>query len=232
MDILKIKGMTKRFGKRTAVNSIDMTIRRGEVVGFLGSNGAGKTTTFKCILGLLRSQYTMREVFGLDFGSHSQEILGKMIYFPDRNIFYPHLNAVDNLSLYANYYDKTKDDIDRALELVELGDRKRDKVKTYSLGMTQRLGMARLVLISPRLVFMDEPFNGVDIVGVKFMRNFIAKINKENSTTFVISSHNLHELKVMCSRYILIKSGKIVNDVVHDDNMDLEKVYLESMGQL
>ncbi|MDR1138352.1 MAG: ABC transporter ATP-binding protein, partial [Clostridiales bacterium] len=85
--------------------------------------------------------------------------------------------------------------------------------------------MARMVMISPRLVFMDEPFNGVDIVGVKFMREFIASINKEIGTTFVISSHNLHELKVMCSRYILIKSGKF-NDVAHDDAMDLE-----SMGQ-
>ncbi|MDR1138991.1 MAG: hypothetical protein LBK70_03845, partial [Clostridiales bacterium] len=91
--------------------------------------------------------------------------------------------------------------------------------------------MARMVMISPRLVFMDEPFNGVDIVGVKFMREFIASINKEMGTTFVISSHNLHELKVMCSRYILIKSGKIVNDIKHEEGLDLERVYLESMGR-
>ncbi|MDQ3328495.1 MAG: ABC transporter ATP-binding protein [Chloroflexota bacterium] len=206
--LVETKGLTKRYGSRViAVDSLDMAIRRGEVYGFLGPNGAGKTTTLRMLLGLIRPTAGTARVLGQAPGSSaSLARVGALVESP---AFYPYLSGRDNLRVVARYAGVDSARIDAALDQVELTGRARDKFKTYSLGMKQRLGVAAALVKDPELLILDEPTNGLDPSGMADMRSLIRRLG-QGERTVLLSSHLLGEVQQICDRAGVIASGKLV----------------------
>ncbi len=208
--ILRTENLTKRFGKLVAVDNLDLEIHRGEVFGFLGPNGAGKTTTIMMMLGLLKLTAGRVEIFGLDIKRNLPSILRRVGVAMETPAFYPYLSGRDNLSLFAQLTSEVSNHrIEQALESVELGTRARDKFRTYSLGMKQRLAVACALLNEPEFVILDEPSKGLDPAGMKDMRELIIRLGKEEKTVF-LSSHLLHEVEQVCDHVAIIKQGKML----------------------
>ena len=206
--LVETKGLTKRYGSRvTAVDSLDMAIRRGEVYGFLGPNGAGKTTTLRMLLGLIRPTSGTARVLGQAPGSSaSLARVGSLVESP---AFYPYLSGRDNLRVVARYAGVDSARIAAALDQVELTGRAGDKFKTYSLGMKQRLGVAAALVKDPELLILDEPTNGLDPSGMADMRSLIRRLG-QGERTVLLSSHLLGEVQQICDRAGVIASGKLV----------------------
>ncbi|BBL79438.1 ABC transporter ATP-binding protein [Rubrobacter xylanophilus] len=205
---VKTDGLTKRYGSGiTAVDSLDLSVRRGEVYGFLGPNGAGKTTTLRMLLGLIRPTSGTAEVLGESPGSEAG--LSKVGSLVESPAFYPYLSGRDNLKVMARYSGAPRVRIDEALSQVELSGRARDKYKKYSLGMKQRLGVAAALLKDPDLLILDEPTNGLDPRGMADMRGLIRELGR-GERTVLLSSHLLGEVEQICNRVGVIQKGKLV----------------------
>jgi len=206
--LIETRNLTKRYGSRiVAVDDLNLTIRRGEVYGFLGPNGAGKTTTLRMLLGLIRPTSGTATVLGRPPGDpQSLARVGALIEFP---AFYPHLSGWRNLRVIARYAGVPKERIEEALEAVELTDRARDKFKTYSQGMKQRLGVAAALLKDPELLILDEPTNGLDPAGMADMRALIRRLGSGDRTV-LLSSHLLGEVEQICDRVGVIRNGRLV----------------------
>ena len=209
--VLKTDNLKKVIGRRTIVSEISMELKAGEIFGFLGPNGAGKSTTIKMIVGL--SKITEGDIFvnGLsvkkDFKGAMMNI-GCIVENPD---MYKYMSGLDNLRVFAKMYkgvDEAR--INEVVKIVDLEKAIKDKVKTYSLGMKQRLGIAQALLHSPKLLILDEPTNGLDPAGIKDMRNLLKKLAKETGLTVLISSHILGEMQQICDRVCIINKGKII----------------------
>ncbi|MFQ5814808.1 MAG: ABC transporter ATP-binding protein, partial [Anaerolineae bacterium] len=172
--ILRTAGLTKRYGRLLALEDLNLEVRRGQVYGFLGPNGAGKTTTIALILGLIAPNGGHVEMFGLHTRRHLSEVLRRTGAILEVPSFYPHLSGRDNLrvwgALSGGVDGKREDEV---LDLVGLRERSRDKVRTYSLGMKQRLGLAACLLHDPELLVLDEPTNGLDPAGMREVRQLI-----------------------------------------------------------
>jgi ABC-2 type transport system ATP-binding protein len=230
MSILRVKGLTAKYGRRLAIDKLDLDIDSGEVVGFLGPNGAGKTTTLKSIMGLLPSKFVEIKIDEFLLKTQFEQAMKNIVFMSDNNIFYSYLTGFQNINFYAKFYGRTKSDVLEAIEQVGLKSRMHDKVKTYSLGMKQRLALARCICINPKIIIMDEPFNGVDLSGVRFIKDLVIKLSQNNNTAFLISSHNLHELQNICTRFVIIKDGIVLDNIQKTDTLDLESKYLQLMG--
>lgn len=208
--LLETKNLTKRYsGGIVAVDSLDLTVRRGEVYGFLGPNGAGKTTTLRMLLGLIRPSTGSATVLGKHPGAPSSlSRVGSLVETPT---FYPYLTGRDNLIGMARLsgVSNPKSRVDVALEKVELRDRARDKFKKYSLGMKQRLGVAAALLKDPELLILDEPTNGLDPKGMAEMRDLIRSLGR-GERTVLLSSHLMGEIEQICDRVGVIQNGKLV----------------------
>lgn len=207
---LLTRGLRKDIGKRTIVSDIDLAVPAGEIFGFLGPNGAGKTTTIRMIVGLCR--ITRGEVFinghsvRRDFRAAMRDV-GCIVENPE---FYRFMSGRDNLRLFARLYPGVGSArVDEVIELVHLGNAARDRVKTYSLGMRQRLGIALALLHRPRLLILDEPTNGLDPAGIREMRELLRSLARDGMTVFV-SSHILSEMQQMCDRVGIINRGRMV----------------------
>lgn len=210
MKILQIENLTKTYGKNNSVSHINMTINKGDIYGFIGRNGAGKTTTIKMITGMVSPTSGKIKLFESDNLSRERQKIGTVIEAP---AFIPHLSAKDNL--YAQCLltgNKDKGIIDETLELVGLSNTGKKKAKNFSLGMKQRLGIAIALISKPEFLILDEPTNGLDPAGIKEMREFLLKLNKEKNLTILISSHILGELSRLASRYGIIDNGKIIEE--------------------
>lgn len=207
---VETQGLTKRYGKITAVEGLDLTINRGEVYGFLGPNGAGKTTTLRMLLGLIKPTSGNAEVLGEDLGTPPGLCgVGALVESP---AFYPHLSGRDNLKIMALYSDGVKKDrMEEVLKLVGLDERAKDKYKKYSLGMKQRLGVAAALLDDPQLLVLDEPTNGLDPKGMAEMRQLIRKLG-EGERTVLLSSHLMNEVEQVCDRVGIIHKGELVKE--------------------
>lgn len=206
--LIETSGLTKRYGSRiTAVADLDLTVRRGEVYGFLGPNGSGKTTTLRMLLGLIRPTSGSARVLGEKPGDPAR--LGEIGALVESPTFYPYLSGRDNLRAMASYAGVTYEKVDEALEQVELSARANDKVKKYSLGMKQRLGVAAALLKDPKLLILDEPTNGLDPKGMADMRGIIRKLGK-GERTVLLSSHLLGEVEQICDRVGIVREGKMV----------------------
>ena len=206
--VIETRGLTKRYGSRVlAVDDLDLTVRQGEIYGFLGSNGAGKTTTMRMLMGHTTPSSGTATVLGERPGSEAAlSQVGALIETP---AFYPYLSGRDNLQVMARYSGSaSKSRIEEVLEQVGLSSRGRDKFKGYSLGMKQRLGVAAAVLEDPRLLILDEPTNGLDPEGAAEMRRFISSLRSEKTVLF--SSHTLDEVEQVCDRVGVIRHGKLV----------------------
>jgi ABC-2 type transport system ATP-binding protein len=208
-----IEGLTKRYGQITAVDGLNLRVRRGEVYGFLGPNGAGKTTTLRMLLGLARPTSGTATVLGVSPGSpEGVSRLGALVESPG---FYPFLSGRDNLVVMARHSGSPITEIDGLLEEVGLSTRADDRFAAYSQGMKQRLGIAAALLGDPDLVILDEPTNGLDPAGMTEMRNFIRRLR--HRCTVVLSSHLMHEVEQTCDRVGIISQGRLVQEGTIDE---------------
>jgi ABC-2 type transport system ATP-binding protein len=205
--ILRIVGLSKQFGRLTAVKDLSLELHRGEVFGFLGPNGAGKSTTVGMILGLIAPTSGKIELFGRNLHDHMWASLRRVGAVIEEPAFYPYLSGWDNLEALSKALGgipRTK--IEEVLERVNLKERARDKYGHYSVGMKQRLGIASTLLRDPELIMLDEPTNGLDPAGTKEIRDLIPNLAHENRAVF-LCSHLLHEVEQVCTRVAIIKNG-------------------------
>lgn len=227
--ILKAVKLNKSYGKRIVITDLDIEINKGDIYGFLGPNGAGKTTTIRMILGLIKHNSGSVVINGHNIKTNIKTAISKVGAVVEVPKFYENYSAYSNLKMTKNLYSNVPNiRINEVLELTGLSTRARDKVKTFSLGMKQRLGIARALIHNPELVILDEPTNGLDPQGMKEIRELILKLAKENNITFFISSHLLSEIEHTCNKVGIIKNGKkIVEGYVSDLlNSELESVEL------
>ncbi len=213
MELLKIEGLTKVIRKKKILDNISLLVNPGEIVGFLGPNGAGKTTTIKMIMGLFSITSGKILVQGHDVVKDFENAMkntGGIVENPD---LYKRLTGRQNLEYFASMYDHdTKKQIDDVVELVKMKDRINDKVKTYSLGMRQRVGIAQALLHRPSLLVLDEPTNGLDPIGIKELRDLLKYLSKNSGVGVFISSHLLSEMELMCDRIYIIDNGKMIGE--------------------
>ncbi len=230
--LLEVSGLTKTYGSFRAVDDLSFSVFPGDVFGFLGQNGAGKSTTIRMLLTLIRPNAGHIRVFGMDLQQHRREVLSRVGAVIEKPDLYGYLTGQENLSLFARMSGKgiTKTRIQEILELVGLQKRAADRVKTYSQGMKQRLGIACALVHDPDLIILDEPTNGLDPQGIADIRNLVLSLSREQGKTFLISSHLLAEVELMANRMIIIDRGKkIVEGNVRElvDPQDRE-LHLES----
>lgn len=208
--IVEVEHLSKHFGSLKAVNDISFQVNEGDIYGFLGQNGAGKSTTIRMLLTLIQPTAGKIKIFGKDLSKHRSSILsniGAVIEKPD---LYKYLSAYDNLSIFAriNGVKADRSFLMKRLQMVGLEGRASDKVKTFSQGMKQRLGIAVALVHDPKLIILDEPTNGLDPQGIADMRNLIIDLSKEHGKTIIVSSHLLHEIELMANRMIIIHKGR------------------------
>ena len=209
--------LSKSYGKRLAVDRLDLEVDRAELFGFLGPNGAGKTTTIRMALGLIAPTGGSVEILGLEVRSHRAQVLPRVGALVESPALYGYLSGRDNLRAVGNLLGGASEKrIDAVLEIVSLKGRDRDRVKTYSLGMKQRLGLAMALLNEPDVLILDEPANGLDPAGIVEMRDLLKDLAAQGKTVF-ISSHVLSEVQQICTRVAIINHGKLVRVApVHD----------------
>lgn len=243
--IIQINGLTKRFKSLTAVDNLSLSVFKGDVFGFLGPNGAGKSTTIRMLLTLINPTSGNIKIFNKDLKKHRRTVLSNVGAIVEKPDFYLYLTAYKNLEILgkmsgANISNKN---IMEILELVGLESRYNSKVKTYSHGMKQRLGIAQALLHNPKLVILDEPTVGLDPQGIKEVRELILRLSTEKEITIFLSSHILKEIELVANRMVIIDKGKTLvegkvkellseNDNVTidcDKNQNLEEI-MQSSG--
>ena len=209
--ILSTSGLSKKFGDRWAVKDINLEVCHGDVFGFLGPNGAGKSTTIRMILMLLSPTAGSVKIFGREVRGSREFVFSKVGGIVEKPDFYLYLSAYKNLQVLGSLTRKiTKDEIFNALEIVGLRSRAFDKVKTFSHGMKQRLGIAQAILTKPALIILDEPTSGLDPQGMKEVRELILKLSKEHGTTIFLSSHLLTEVEAVANRMAVLNHGELI----------------------
>lgn len=210
MEILKTINLTKRYGSNVVVSDLNMTIQKRDIYGFIGKNGAGKTTTIKMIVGLSQPTSGSVTLFEEKFLNKGRKKVGAVIESP---AFVPNLNAKQNMLIQWNLVNgKDKSEVDDLLNLVGLSGVGKKKVKKFSLGMKQRLGIAMALLGDPEFLILDEPTNGLDPEGIVEIRELILKLNREKNVTVLISSHILEELVKLVTRIGIIHQGKLIDE--------------------
>ena len=230
-NIVEIKEVFKTIDKEEVLSGINLQIAEGEIYGFLGPNGAGKTTLMKCMLSLSTITSGSIEIFGKNLQEHREEILSQVGSIIETPSFYENFTAKEILEIHAQYMGKTitESDIIRALRMVGLKNTTK-KVKDFSLGMRQRLGLARAFLTKPKLLILDEPINGLDPIGIQEIRNLLLSLSKEHRITILISSHILSEISQIADKIVFIKNGEIVEQVsmkeIRRKNFDLEEYFM------
>jgi ABC-2 type transport system ATP-binding protein len=208
--IVETTKLTKIFGKETAVKGLNMKIPRGEIYGFLGPNGAGKTTTIRMLLGLMKPTSGSVNIFGKDLRSDKLNILRKVGSLVENPSYYPHLTAYENLEAMRKLIGCEKARIHEVLEIVRLTEVTNKKVKGFSLGMKQRLGIAMALLNQPELLILDEPTNGLDPSGIIEVRNLIKSLPQTYGMTVLISSHLLSEVDQVATTVGILSKGKMI----------------------
>ncbi|WP_142333722.1 ABC transporter ATP-binding protein [Bacillus pseudomycoides] len=228
-SIVRVEQLTKRIGSKTLVENISFEVKKGEVVGLLGPNGAGKTTLMRMMVGMIRM--TEGEVW-IDGQSVKQKFestaakIGAVIENPE---FYPFLSGYENLTYFGRMNGNvTEDRIDEVVQLLGMGQVIDRKVKAYSLGMRQRLGIAQALIHNPDVLILDEPTNGLDPNGIHEMLMYIKKIAHEQGKAVLVSSHLLSEVELMCDRVIIIQHGKYVatQNIKQAESLEMETIHI------
>ena len=235
--IINVRNLCKSFGELRAVNDLSFDVLNGDVFGFLGPNGAGKSTTIRMLLTLIRPDSGTIRIFDKNLSTHRREILtgiGSIIEKPD---LYNYLSAKKNLEIFARVSGATigKNRIDEMLDFVGLASRAHSKVRTFSHGMKQRLGIAQALLHDPDLIILDEPTTGLDPQGIIEVRNLILQLKNERQKTILLSSHNLNEIEMIASRMIIIASGEkkaegYVSELLNTAEM-LVNIYVDDVAK-
>lgn len=208
--IIQVNHLSKYYKEIKAVNDISFTVNQGDVYGFLGQNGAGKSTTIRMLLTLIEPTTGSIELFGMDLKKHRKDILKQIGAVIERPDLYKYLTAYENLSLFARMsgVKVSRNKLMEQLEQVGLQERAQSKVKTFSQGMKQRLGIAVALVHDPQLILLDEPTNGLDPQGIADIRQLILQLSKQQGKTILVSSHLLYEIEMTANRMIIIDKGK------------------------
>ncbi|OIK10291.1 ABC transporter ATP-binding protein [Bacillus sp. MUM 13] len=210
---LSVKNLKKTIGKHEIIKGVSFQLLEGEVFGFLGPNGAGKTTTIRMLVGLIKPTSGSIEICGYNVKRQFTKAMEQMGCIVENPELYPYLSGWDNLLHFARMLPGIGEErIREVTELVELTDRIHDRVKTYSLGMRQRLGIAQALLNSPKVLILDEPTNGLDPAGIREMRLFIRALAKKEGLSVLVSSHLLSEIQLLCDRVAIISQGEIIKE--------------------
>lgn len=231
--MLTLTNVSKYFHGVKVLNNINLDVKEGEIFGFLGPNGAGKSTTMKIICGLLNPDQGTILINNKDIVKDRSCALSELSALIESPKMYPYLSAVDNLKQVCRLDDIPLNDIKKTIDLVGLNGKENEKVKNYSLGMKQRLGIAQVIMGNKKLWILDEPTNGLDANGVIEFRNMIKKLRKEKGVTIFISSHKLDEMQRICDRVAFIHSGEIksIEDINEDDKNCSLKIFTEDSSK-
>ena len=226
--ILQTNNITKTIGGKDLVKNVNLHIKKGEIYGFLGPNGAGKTTVMKMITNLWKPTGGNIEIFGETLTPQSYEVLkrmGSIIEFPT---FYNHMTGYENLRLHCEYMGYYKhDSIENALDMLDLTDAAQKPVKNYSLGMKERLGIARAILCKPELLILDEPTNGLDPAGMKQIRDLLKTLCEEYGITIMVSSHILSEIESIADTIGVINHGMMIKEIGMKEIEEMSLAYIE-----
>jgi ABC-type multidrug transport system ATPase subunit len=217
--IIQTSNLSKKFTEVMAVDDLSFSVQSGEVYGFLGQNGAGKSTTIRMLLTLIRPSTGSIKLFGKDLQAHRNEILQKTGAIIEKPDLYGYLTALQNISIMAKLSGiyLTQKQLIQQLERVGIGERAKSKVKTFSQGMKQRLGIACALINNPELIILDEPSNGLDPQGIADVRNLILHLSKNEGKTIFVSSHLLNEMELIADSMLIIDKGKkLAEDKVKD----------------
>lgn len=223
---VQTKDLTKSFNTHEVIKGCTMTVPQGAIYGFLGANGAGKTTIFKLLTGLLIPENGSVEILGTDMLKNRDVVLSKIGSLIEVPTFYEHLSAHKNLEIHLSYMGTPGIDIDKTLQMVGLTDTGEKDVSRFSLGMRQRLGIARAFIHQPSILILDEPINGLDPMGIKEMRELFTFLAKEKNMTILLSSHILSEIEHIADKIGVIADGKIICE------SDLAQIKAEYRGSL
>ncbi len=210
--LVQLKQVTKRIGQRTIIDNLTLDLPPGEVFGFLGPNGSGKTTTIRMMVGLMSITSGEITINGHNVQKEYEQAIRHVGAIVENPEMYKYLSGYKNLLHYARMVPGiTKERIDEVIALVGLQERIHDKVKTYSLGMRQRLGVAQAILHQPKLLILDEPTNGLDPAGIRELRGYLRKLSRDEGLAVFVSSHLLSEMELMCDRVAIIQQGKLID---------------------
>lgn len=211
-SIVQMRGVTKRIGQRTIIDNLTLDLPRGEVFGFLGPNGAGKTTTIRMMVGLMSLTSGEILIDGRSIAKEYEQAIKHVGAIVENPEMYKYLTGYQNLIHYARMMPGvTEHRVHEVVQLVGLDARIHDKVKTYSLGMRQRLGVAQALLHKPQLLILDEPTNGLDPAGIRELRDYLRRLAQDEGIAVFVSSHLLSEMELMCDRVAIIQSGKLID---------------------
>lgn len=227
--IIRVKHLSKNFNEINAVDDLSFTVESEQVYGFLGQNGAGKSTTIRLLLTLIKPTSGEIEIFGMNLQQHRKEILRQVGAIVERPDLYKFLTALENLRIFAAMSGEriSEKKLTDQLALVGLAERAHSKVKTYSQGMKQRLGIAIALVHDPQLIILDEPTNGLDPQGIADVRNLIIHLSREKKKTLFISSHLLNEIELIADSMLIINKGKKVAEGNKDDLLNPSRVLVE-----
>ena len=229
--ILEVKNLTKSFGIRKAVNNLNLEIPNGSVYGFLGPNGSGKSTTIRMMTALISPDVGEVFINGESIQKNGSKALSNVGALIERADFHKHLSAKTNLKMLARMDGTDFSNIQKVLDRTGLGSRANDKVKTYSQGMKQRLGIAQALMGDPKLLILDEPTNGLDPEGMKEIRDLVGELSSEGITVF-ISSHLLDEVQKICSHVAMISLGELIiagkmEDLLRNSEMLMTEIHVD-----
>ena len=228
---IKTKGLCKSFGGKEVIRDCSLTVEEGTIYGFLGINGAGKTTVFKMLTGLLTPTMGEVQVLGKDVVTQKTEILKQIGSLIDAPVFYEHLSARENLEIHLAYMKTEHADIEATLFKVGLQTTGNQPVSEFSLGMRQRLAIARAMIHSPKLLILDEPVNGLDPIGIREMRDLFKRLAENYKTTILFSSHILPEVEHIAEKVGILSNGTIVrefalDELKKDSSFNLEEFFI------
>lgn len=210
--VVRIQQLTKKIGGKTIVDSLTFDVPKGEVFGFLGPNGAGKTTTIRMMVGLIRMSHGSVLINGIDVEKNFEQAMNHVGAIVENPEMYKFLTGYQNLIHFAGMHPNIPASrIDEVVDLVGLKPRIHDKVKTYSLGMRQRLGVAQAILHKPSVLILDEPTNGLDPAGIRELRDYLRNLTRTEGISVIVSSHLLSEMELMCDRVAIIQTGKLID---------------------
>jgi ABC-2 type transport system ATP-binding protein len=228
-SIVQVSHLSKHFSEIKAVDDLSFSVNAGDVYGFLGQNGAGKSTTIRMLLTLIKPTDGKIEMFGMNLQTHRKEILKQVGAVIERPDLYKYLTGFENISIFAKMSGEkiSKLKLIEQLEQVGLAERAFSKVKTYSLGMKQRLGIAIALINNPQLVILDEPTNGLDPQGIADIRNLILHLSKNEKKTVIVSSHLLSEIELIANRMLIVDKGKKIVEGTVDELFDPAEMILE-----
>lgn len=237
-NAIEVRNLAKTFGDIKALDGLSFTVERGEIYGLIGPNGAGKTTCLRIIATLIKPTSGWVKVFGFNVEEEPSEVRRIISYLPEEAGAYKNLSGQEYLEFMAGFYSVSKETreaaVKEAARISGLGARLKDRVKTYSKGMTRRLLIARALMMKPKLAILDEPTSGLDVVHAFHVRHIIQNYAKEHNVTVLLSSHNMLEVEFLCSRVALINEGKLLGEGTPQElksrykASNLEEVFMEA----